>query len=181
VDPEGEVRADVAQRRCGVEVSTRQVETVAGLEHLVDHRRGVGSCGDSFATVGPRLVAQWRGVDGFVDAPALAAGDLEHEDVVHVVVVVEATGLRRSDVSVDLHGMAEVGRELLGEVDERRPGPVQCLEHERRAVGEQRRELGVVHLVGDARTDAAGTGEVASREGGALLGHPDERGSQAPA
>ena len=47
---------------------------------------------------------------GLVDAPVLATGDLQDEDVVDVVVRREALVLRRGDVGVDLHRMAQLAR-----------------------------------------------------------------------
>ena len=45
---------------------------------------------DRAAVVGPRLRGERVGVHGFVDGPVLVAGGLQHEDVVDVVVRVEA-------------------------------------------------------------------------------------------
>jgi hypothetical protein len=179
VDAERQVRADVAERRRGVEGAAREVQDVAGLEHLVDEALALRLGAHGLATVGPGLVAQGRLVDGGVDAPALGAGDLQDEHVVHVVVVVEAARLRRRDVGVDLDGVAEVGDELLGERHDRGPGAVQGLQHERGAVGEQCREAGVVDLVGDAGTHAAAGREGAGGQGAAVLRDPQERGTQA--
>ena len=80
--------------------------------------------------------------------PALLALDLQHEDVVHVVVVAEALRLRRGDVGVDLHRVAELGGQVLGEVDDRRPEAVQALQHQGGPVGEEPDQGVVADLVG---------------------------------
>ena len=115
--------------------------------------------------VGPGLVAQRRLQHRCVDLPALLAGDLQHEDVVHVVVVAEPLVLRRGDVRVGLDGMAELGRQLLAERDDRRPDPVQALQHHGRAVGEQPDQLVVADLIGDAGAHPAGCGEASGPAG----------------
>ncbi len=63
---------------------------IAGFEDGVDGRFGGGRLGDGGPTIRPRLVTQRRIEDGFMDDPALRALDLEDEDVVDVVMVVEA-------------------------------------------------------------------------------------------
>ena len=69
------------------------------------------------------LVAQRVVDDRRVDGPVLAPGHLQHEHVVHVVVRGEALVLRRGDVGVDLHRVAE----LVGEPRRRsRPAAARC-------------------------------------------------------
>ena len=106
---------------------------------------------DRGAALLPRLVAQRVGEHRLVDRPALAPGDLQDEHVVDVVVRREALVLRRGDVGVDLHRVAELGGQPGAEVDQRRPGAVQGLQHERGAVGERAEHLVVGDLVGDRR------------------------------
>ena len=113
-----------------------------------------GACSAASRTASRRSVHGWSrngdGVHGCVDGPLLATGDLEDEDVVDVVVVVEALVLRWSDVGVGLDRVPEVGGQLLAEVDDRRPDAVQGLQHEGGAAGEERGQLVVADLVGDA-------------------------------
>ena len=116
-----------------------------------------------------------------VDAPVLLAGHLQHEDVVHVVVRAEAARGRRRDVGVDLRGVAQVGGELVGELDQRRPEAVQPLQDDGAAVGEQPQHRVGGHLVGDLRAGAPGGGEPLRVDDGAVLGDPQERGAQAAA
>ena len=86
----------------------------------------------------------------------LLAGDLQHEDVVHVVVRAEPARGRRGDVGVDLRGVPEVGGQLVGELDQRRPEPVQPLQDDGAAVGEQPQDGVGGHLVGDLGAGAPG-------------------------
>ena len=111
-----------------MEPTARQVERVAGLEHEIEHRHA-GS-----AELRPvPLVAQRELDGGLVDEPALAARDLEDEDVVRVVVDGEALRPARREVRVRLHGVAEQRLELARVHRERRPVQVEALEHDRRA------------------------------------------------
>ena len=96
-----------------------------------------------------------------------------------VVVVAEAGVLTRGDVGVGLDGMAQLLRELLGEVDERTPGAVQALQDDGRPAREEAEQLVVAHLVGDRGADAAALGELAVAEGAAVLCDPEEGGAKA--
>jgi hypothetical protein len=178
VDADGEVRADVAEGGGGVEVPAGEVEAVTRAQGRLD--QWFIPCGrlDGIAAGVPRLVAERAGVHGRPDAPTLVAGDLQDEDVVHVVVVAEAGVLGRGDVGVHLHGVAQLGREVLRERQHRVPGPVQPLEDDRGPVGEQGEQLVVGGLVGDRRAHAPALGEGPVRQRGAVLGDPDERSTK---
>ena len=113
-----------------------------------------GACRRPRATASRRSVHGWsrngERVHGSVDGPLLATRDLEDEDVVHVVVVVEAVVLRGRDVGVGLDGMPRSAascwqKAMIGGHD-----AVQRLEHEGGAAREERGELVVAHLVRDA-------------------------------
>ena len=58
-----------------------------------------------------------------MNSPVLLAGNLEHEDVVYVVVRIEAACGFRGDVSIDLYRMPEVIDKTAGEHLQRGPGP----------------------------------------------------------
>ncbi len=180
VDADGQVRGDLALRGRGVQVSPRQVQRVAGVQHLVEEGLLGGAGADGGGVVVPGLGAQRVVVHRRVDVPALGARDLEDEDVVDVVVRGEPGRRRRGDVGVDLHRVAEVGVEAGREVGDRRPGAVHALEHDGVAVGEERRDAVVTQLVGDLGADPAVAGEVLRVDDGALLGDAQERGAQAP-
>ena len=72
-----------------------------------------------------RLGGQRQGERGRVDVPALAAVDLQHEDVVGVVVRGEALRSGRRDVGVALGAVAELGGEPAAEAHQRRVDAVQ--------------------------------------------------------
>jgi hypothetical protein len=57
--------------------------------------------------------------------PALAAGDLKHEDLVRVVVGTETDGVPGSDVDICVHRMVELRLGRGGERAERFPSPVE--------------------------------------------------------
>ena len=164
-----------------VDVAAGEVEGVAGPQHGVDHRLALGGGGDVGGAVLPGLGAQRVGEHRRVDAPVLLAGDLQHEDVVHVVVRAEPARGRRGDVGVDLRGVAQVGGELVGELDQRRPEPVQALQDDGAAVGEQPQDGVGGDLVGDLRAGAAGGREPLRVDDGAVLRDPQERRAQAAA
>ena len=106
-----------------------------------------------------------------MDPPALLARDLQDEDVVDVVVRGEALRLGGCDVGVDLNRVAEIGGQGAREVDERRPQPMQSLEHDRVPVEEQREHPVVGDLVADHRAGAPGAGVPGSPDDVAVLGH----------
>ena len=116
------------ERRRRVQPPAGHVQAVTGGEDGVDDGRCERGGAHGIPAVGPRLVAQRRLEDRGADPPVLLAGDLDDEDVVDVVVVVEALVLRGRDVGVDLDRVAEVGGELLGRLDDGCPGAVQRLE-----------------------------------------------------
>ena len=178
VHADREVAGHPAQRLGGVQVAARQVERVTGPEHGVDDGWLLGPGRDGGAVVGPRLVAQRRVQHRLMDPPALLARHLQDEDVVHVVVRRETLRRRGSDVGVDLDRVAQVGGQCSGEVDERRPQPVQALQHDGVAVEEQLEHPVVGHLVADECTDAAGPGVAAGRRHDAVAGQPDEGRAQ---
>ena len=120
-------------------------------------------------------------MDGLVDDPALLAGELEDEDVVDVVVRGEPARRRGRDVRVDLDRVPELAGQRSGEVDDRRPEPMERLQHDRRAVGEEARDRGVVDLVADRRADPAGPRVPAAVDDDAVLRHPEERRAEAAA
>ena len=87
--------------------------------------------------------------------PALLARDLEHEDVVDVVVRREPPRGGWRHVRVDLHGMADVVPQASRELDHGRPDAVERLEDDRRPVGEEPCDRRLVDLVPDRGPDAA--------------------------
>ena len=72
-----------------------------------------------------------------MNPPLLLTFDLQYEDVVHVVMGTEALVLRGSDIRVGLHRVAELSREPLTELQDRRPHAMQGLQYQRRAVGKE--------------------------------------------
>jgi hypothetical protein len=74
--------------------------------------------------------------------------------------------------------MAEVGGQLVGELDQRRPEPVQALQDDCAAVGEQPQDGVGGHLVGDLGAGAAGRGEALRVDDGAVLGDAQEGRAQ---
>ncbi len=91
-----QVDARAAERGRRVQPAPRHVEAVAGGEHGVDGGRRLRGPAHGIPVLGPGLVAQRRLDDGRAHLPVLLAGHLQHEHVVHVVVVVEAAVLRRA-------------------------------------------------------------------------------------
>ena len=180
VHAEGEVGAHSAEGRRRMQEAAREIERVTGPQHRVDDRFLSRAPLDRTAPVGPGLMAQRGRVDGLVDDPALLARDLQHEHVVDVVVVAEALVLRRGHVRVRLHRVPEVGGQPLAEGHHRRPHPVQCLQHHRRAVGEQPDQRVVADLVTDRRADTTRGGEGRVAEGRPVPSDPEE-GSTQPA
>ena len=115
-----------------------------------------------------------------MNPPPLLSFDLQHEDIVYVVMGAEALILRGSDVSVGLHRMAELCGELLAELENGRPYAVQRLQYQGRSVGKEPDQLVVAYLIGDPRADTARRGECLVGKGGAVLGDPEERCPQTP-
>ncbi len=74
--------------------------------------------------------------------------------------------------------MPELGGEGLSELGQRGPRAVQALQHDGGAVGEVPADAVVADLVADAGSHAAPQGERRFGQGGAALGHPQERGPQ---
>ena len=58
---------------------------------------------------------------GLVDGPVLVAGGLQHEDVMDVVVGIEAAAVRRGDIGVGLYGVSQIIDHAPNEVDKRWP------------------------------------------------------------
>ena len=114
VHADGQVGADPAEGRGGVQEPARQVEAVARCS-TASISGGSRPAAHGGPPVVPRLVAQRRLEHRRMDLPALLALDLQHEHVVDVVVIAESLVLRRRDVRVGLHGMAELGRQLLAQ------------------------------------------------------------------
>ena len=112
---------------------------------------------------------------GLVHDPALLSGRLQDEYVVDVVVRIEAAIGGRRDVGVRLHRMTQIVDRLPDEVDQRRPQPVQALQHNRCASGELGQHLGGVHLVGHLRAESGRPEVAVLGQHVALLGQPDER------
>jgi hypothetical protein len=108
----------------------------------------------------------------------LAPGDLEDEDVVHVVVRAEAARPRGCDVGVALRRVAELGGEPGGEVDDGRPRAVEPLQHDRGAVREEGGDGVVADLVADLGPGARGAGERTRVDDRPVLGQAQERGAQ---
>ena len=131
------------------------------------------------AMLRPGLASQRPLVHRLVHDPALVACDLQHEDVVDVVVRRESARRRGRDIGVDLHGVTELCGEVSRERDHRRPDAVQRLEHDRRAVGEEPRHRRVVHLVGDRRSHPARPCVASGVDDDAVLCHAEERRPQA--
>ena len=73
---------------------------------------------------------------GIMHYPTFLSSHLQDEDVMDVVMRIEATVGGRSDVGVRLHRMSQIVDGLADEVDQRRPQPVQTLKHNRCARGE---------------------------------------------
>ena len=179
VDTEREVGADAAEGGGGVHPPPGEVEDVTRTERELE-RRGPGTrLRDGGPVVGPGLVTQGCGVHGRAEPPVLLAAHLQHEDVVHVVVVAEAGALTGSDVGIGLHGMPELLSQRLAEVDERTPGAVEALQDDGRASGEEPQQLVVAHLVGDRRADTAALRELTVTERLPLSSDPEEGGPQA--
>ena len=180
-DADREMHGGAAKGYRGVNPPTRQVQHVAGAQRLVEGRGAGRLTLNFFAHSRPGFVRQRVNQGRLVYPPPLVTGDLDDEHVVHVVVRVEATGLRGCDVGVDLAGMADVGDQLPSEVSEGCPGAVQPLQHDRRARREFREHLGRVDLIAHLRAEPAGTREPDRGQNLALSGHPDEGGPDAAA
>ena len=123
--------------------AAREVERVACPEGQLQHgRSGLAERGR------PALRLQRQLQQRFVHPPVLLAGDLEHEDVVGVVVDGEPLRAAGRVVRVRLDAAAQLLLERPAEPGERRPRVVERLEDDRRAVGERRRHA---VRVGDAQ------------------------------
>ena len=130
-DADGDVQAHLALRLCRVVGVGRQVEHVAGG-------------GGDGAQAG--------------HVPGLVPGRLEDQHVMVVGVPGEPPGAGRREVGVGLHRVAQLAFEAPAQVDQRRPGALQGLEHQGGATVDRLGDLGHVgHVV----------------EGGAP--HPDRR------
>ncbi len=116
--------------------AAREVQRVAGAHRDVEDRLA------GLAQLGRVLLTAQRQLEhGRIDEPALLALDLEAEDVVRVVMDLEALRARgRRVVRVRLHGMAELTLEVAAEIGERRVLELERLEHDRRAALELRRD-----------------------------------------
>ena len=75
-----------------------------------------------------------------VHLPVLAAERLQNEDIVRVLMQVQALRAGRRDVGVDLARMPELELEAPAESRDRLGPAMQALEHDRRAVLEERRD-----------------------------------------
>ena len=110
-----------------------------------------------------------------VDSPTFRAGQLHHEDVVGVVVSAESLSALRGDVRIDLDRVVQLVGELGGEGADRRPGPVQRLQHDRGPARQLAQDPGAVDLVADGRPHTTGTRVGPVGQHGTVLGQPDER------
>jgi len=90
VHPHRQMSADLAQRGRRVQPPPGQVQGVTGRQDHLQLGGGLSSAGDGIAVVGPGLIAQRAGMYWGPDLPAFGSRHLQHEDVVHVVVVVKA-------------------------------------------------------------------------------------------
>ena len=162
-DADGQVQRPLALRLGRVQPAAGQVEGVAGRQDHVERGRAVRGGGHLVLAAAPGLPFQRLGQHRLVDAPAFGAVDLQHEHVMGVVVGGEALVAGRRQVRVDLQRLAQFGAEPAGEVDQRRPDPVQALQDERGAVRVQLQDLVVDHLVADLGAGAAGAGEAPGR------------------
>jgi len=66
-----------------------------------------------------------QGQRRLVDLPAFAAGNLQDEDFMRVVVRTEPPGIAGSDVDIGVHGMVEIFLNSRGQCAERRPRAVE--------------------------------------------------------
>jgi hypothetical protein len=173
-----EMGSDTAQRGCRVEVSTREVEAIAWPKHCVDQGRLLSSFLNLRLPIGPRLITERRLQDRWMNQPPFLAFDLQHEDVVHVVMSAEALILGWSDVRVGLYGMAQFGSESLAELKNRRPDAMQGLQHQSRAVSKEPDELVITDLICNSSPNAARRGEGPDGEGCTVLRDAEERDPQ---
>ena len=178
VNTQGEMDGDFPLRLGGMQPASRQVKDIARLEDRVDVRRALSGLFDGGAAIRPRLASQRIYVDRLMDDPALGSLDLQHEDVVDVVVIIEATVLRRGDVSVGLHRMSEFSAQLRAETRHRLPRAVQRLQDEGGAVSEFAPQRGVVKLVGDGGADPCRRSVGGLGKRGAAFGDAQERRPQ---
>ena len=135
----------------------------------------VDALGDRRTVPCPRLGRQGMVVHGLMHDPAFLSGHLQDEHVMHVVMRIEAAIGGRRDVCVRLHRMAQIIDGLADEFDERRPQPVQTLQHNRCARGELVEYLRGVDLVGHLGTESGRPEVAVSSQDVALLGQPNER------
>jgi hypothetical protein len=161
-----------------VEVSTREVEAIAWPKHCVDQGRLLSSFLNLRLPIGPRLITERGLQDRWMNQPPFFAFDLQHEDVMHVVMSAEALILGWSDVRVGLYGMAQFGGELLAEFKNRRQDAMQGLQHQSRAVSKEPDELVITDLICNSGPNAARGGEGPVGEGCTVLRDAEERGPQ---
>ena len=98
----------------GVREATRQVEAVAGLQREVQ-RRLAELVERRHRLARPRAHGVPGALQRLPHPPALAPVELQHEHVVEVEVQLEALRRRRREVGVDLHGVTEVERQVVGQ------------------------------------------------------------------
>ena len=111
-----------------------------------------------------------------VHLPALAAERLQDEDVVRILVQVQSLRAGRRDVGVDLTRMPELQLEVTAEARDRLGPAMQALEHDRRAVFEERRDASGVRDPCDLPRTCATRSRVGGlRDLGAGLHEPEER------
>src|SRR4029453_7500555 len=139
-----------------LEISTREVEAISRLQHRLDKGRFFSPPLNVSFAVAPSLIAQRRPQDRGMDAPPLLPVNLENKDVVHVVMGAETLILWRRHVRVGLHRMAELCGEPLAELENRRPGSMQGLQHKGRAAGKETDQFVLAHLVSDSCSNAPG-------------------------
>jgi hypothetical protein len=145
VDPHGHVQGVGLGRERVVQPPAREIERVAGAEGELEHRLTV--LAERFRVA---LLLQRQLEQGVVDPPLLLAGDLEHDDVMRVVVDCEALRATRGVVRIRLGRVAELGLEPAAEPGQRRPVQVQALEHDCRAVLEGGRDAVGVGAAGES-------------------------------
>ena len=167
MDADREMARELVLGARGMRRAGRQVDRVAGRDLDVERR--------------PRSFARRR-----VQLPALAAERLQDEDVVRVLMEVEALRAGRGDVGVDLARMPEGELEASAEPRDGLGPSVQALEHDRRAVLDERSHTrGVRDPLHRSRSRAArarvrGLGDPLARLHEAEERRPERRRRQEP-
>ena len=178
MNADGKMAGNFIEGRRRMDVSTGQIEHVAGFEYAIDQRRFGSARVDGRFALLPGLIAKGRRPHRLVNQPSFATRELQHENVVYIVMRSEPRVLRRRYIGIDLHRMSELRRKLIGKRLNRRPRSMNALQYERGAPSEFRKDFIVGDLIADLSTGTAAASETGRRQQVAAPAHANEGRSE---